>query len=109
MNNHSGKKACENCISWIKIHRKQIWEVEKWLEKIGLTIENNDNYVKLLRKSSLNENKVCGNRNFWKVVCQTRPLQKKKITIMEGDDFMKYGEKTAKVFNTFFQKQYMTL
>ena len=23
---------------------------------------------------------------------------------MEGDDFMKYGEKTAKVFNTFFSK-----
>ena len=60
--------------------------------------------MKLLRKSSLNENKVCGNRNFWKAVCQTRPLQTKKITIMEGDDFMKYGEKTAKVFNTFFSK-----
>ena len=80
--------------------------------------ENKTNYVKqrnhcvsFLRKtkreyySSLDEEKICDNKTFWKIV---KPMLSKKIksneriTLIENDEIIKTEKETAKVLNAFF-------
>ena len=80
--------------------------------------ENKTNYVKqrndcvsLLRKTkreyygNLNEQKICDNKTFWKIVklmLSKKIKSNKRITLIENDEIIKTEKGTAKVLNAFF-------
>ena len=80
-------------------------------ENKAIYVKQRNHCVSLLRKtkieyySNLDQEKICDNKTFWKIV---KPILSKKIkfneriTLTENDEIIKTEKETAKVLNVFF-------